>query len=234
MLQPWRISPGVNTQSDQERSFAVSRSQGEVELDKPASVATVRHMPATQNYQAIRAKLFAIVQRRLERIQVEVTHSERWNRPCATFTWSGFAGLLPEERFQRLARVIPEEFRNTKMAGFVWLELAPGESLEQFLALPRSEDVADREDDIYRSLVRVGFFRRLAEALSSSPEDVCAGDFAHTVEIIDSDAGAESGATATVTAEDAKLTFIRLGVYCDCQVNRCAEPAMSKQHAGAA
>ena len=54
---------------------------------------------------------------------VAVAYSRRWNRKCATFCWSGFSGLLPEERFHRLVGVIPEEFRKSRMAGLVWLEM---------------------------------------------------------------------------------------------------------------
>ena len=59
---------------------------------------------------------------------LEVGRSERWNRTCVTFRWAGFAKLLPEERFHRLTKAIPEGFRESRMRGFVWLELAPDDS----------------------------------------------------------------------------------------------------------
>ena len=49
-----------------------------------------------------------------------------------------------------VSAVIPTDFREQKMAGFVWLELAQGESVEEFLKLPRSEDIADREAEIFK------------------------------------------------------------------------------------
>jgi len=161
-------------------------------------------------------------------IDVRVAHSDRWKRPCATFCWDGFVGLLPEERFQRLATVLSEDFRATRMQGVVWVELAAGESVEAFLKLPRSEDVGDREEEIYRRLSQGGFFELLAKQLGTAPKRTCGGDFRETALAI------ERGTAIDVNLVDAKLVFIRHGVFCDCQVLQGAQPALAKRHAGAA
>jgi hypothetical protein len=131
---------------------------------------------------------------------------------CATFRWTGFKGLLTEERFHRLTTVIPADFRNTRMKGFAWLELAPGEDVDEVLAMPRSEDVAAREKDIRKKLDKAGFLDALGEALGEKPQEECGGDFAHTVSVLKAKKWSEKDII------DAKLVFIRGGIYCDCQV----------------
>jgi hypothetical protein len=154
-------------------------------------------------------------------ITVAVEYSRRWSRDCVTFCWPGFSDLLPEERFHRVVGVIPEEFRTTHMAGLVWLELAPGETVEEYLKLPRSEDVAN-EDELWLALERVEFFRLLGEALGSSPEARCAGDFGLTVSVL------STCNLSPAQIRDAKLLFIRHGVFCDCQVIPIARPALTR------
>ena len=156
-------------------------------------------------------------------VTVAVEHSRRWSRNCVMFCWSGFAGLLPEERFHRVVRVIPDGFRTSRMAGLVWLELAPGEMVEEYLKLPRSEDVVN-EDELWSALDRAEFFRLLGEALGSSPERRCAGDFRLTTAVL-----AERNHSPD-QIRDTKLLFIRHGVFCDCQVIPTARPAPTKLH----
>lgn len=161
-------------------------------------------------------------------ITVDAGISERWNRPSVTFIWEGFRSLLPEERFQRLTRAIPESYRTENMQGRIWLELAPDESIEDFLAFPRSEDVEPREGEIFRTLNRGGFFDLLAKAMGGNPERTCASDFAFALASIERSKG------IGVSSDDVKLIFIRQGVYCDCQVLESARPALAEMYAGAA
>jgi len=189
---------------------------------------TLFAMPQRTNNRRLEAELTDFVGPKMPSITVEVGLSERWKRMCVTFRWDGFAGLLPEERFHRLVRVIPEPFRQEKLAGFVWLELTPDETIDEFLAFERSEDVADRESDIYAALVKSGFFDRLAKALGPSPDKTCGGDFAEAIAALSTKSG------AAVTATDAKLVFIRHGVYCDCQVLQSAQPGLADLYAGVA
>ncbi|MCH9003477.1 MAG: hypothetical protein IIC02_12975 [Planctomycetes bacterium] len=172
--------------------------------------------------------LVALLARSFPGMTVEARHSKRWDRMCLTFRWSGFAGLLPEERFQRLLGVISESFRDERLSGCVWLELAQGETIDQFLKMPRSEDVADREQAIFADLQERGFFDALRQAMKPTPTKACKGDFSRT-------GGALSkGRSADKVTQDAKLLFIRHGAYCDCQVLGEVEPALSKLSVGAA
>ena len=159
-------------------------------------------------------------------ITVSAGMSERWDRPCVLFRWSGFADMLPEERFHRLVQAIPAEFRQSRLAGFIWLELAPGETVPAFLKLPRSEDVADQEEAIFDRLVDAKFFDRLAASLGKRPTVRCQGDFSETDKVL-----SHAGPSHT---RDAKLLFIRHGVYCDCQVLQTVQPELAKLFAGAA
>lgn len=176
----------------------------------------------------LEAELAAILGPRFPGMTITTGHDDRWDRKCATFRWSGFNDLLPEERFRRLVSVIPDGFRTSRMSGVVWLELAPDETVEEYLRLPRSEDVADKQRDVYTDLIRVGFFDLLGKELGPSPETRCAGDFTLSAAVL------SEGKCSADKIRDAKLTFIRHGVYCDCQVIPGAQPALAKLHAGAA
>ena len=185
-------------------------------------------MPQKHANRKLEMELVAKLARAFPGMTVEVGRSERWNRMCVTFRWVGFADLLPEERFQRLVAVLPEGFRKTKLDGFVWLEFRPTETFEEFLKLPRSEDVADREEAIYGGLLRAGYFGALRESLGPAPEKNCAGGFSKTVELLSGEQYIPS------KIREAKLLFIRHGVYCDCQVLESVQPALEHRHAGAA
>ncbi len=159
-------------------------------------------------------------------IEVEIGQNPRWQRRCVTFRWGGFADLLPEERFHRLVRAIPEEYRVAKLAGAVWLELAPNETVDQFLQQPRSEDVAERESAIYGRLIEAGLFGRLESAMQPAPDRACAGDFSRTRSILSDKGFGEED------LRDAKLSLIRHGAYCDCQVLLTARPEFSRTYPG--
>ena len=177
-----------------------------------------------EDYREIEIELRGLLSGSFPGIEVEAQRSSRWDRPCVTFCWPGFAGLLPEERFHRLVQVIPEDFRKRKLAGFVWLELAPAETADVFLAYPRSEDIAEDEQDIYAALLRTGFFDSLRAIMGAQPAQRCAGGFTLTAEALTA-----QGLAATRIC-DAKLMFIRLGVYCDCQVLEHAQADLAKRY----
>ncbi len=158
-------------------------------------------------------------------ITVEVVHSERWNRMSVIFRWSGFADLLPEERFQRLVSVIPDSFRASRLAGFVWLELAPNESIDVFLKHPRSEDVVEREGEIYARLSKASFFAGLKKSMGRSPQKACGGDFARVAEVL------SAAGWSAEAIRDTKLVFIRHGAYCDCQIVETVAAALREHYA---
>lgn len=185
-------------------------------------------MKAKGTHESLQRELLDMLSAKFPGISVEVESTSRWNRPCVTFCSAAFDGLLPEERFHRLVAVIPTDFREKHMAGFVWVELAKGESLDQFLKLPRSEDVASRERDIYGSLARVKFFDLLSEALGSSPEKRCGGDFRELDRIL------QSKRLSAEAIRDAKLLLIRHRAFCDCQILLTAQSELARLFADAA
>ena len=190
--------------------------------------AHVGCMGNMKDKQAIAGELAQLLTKSFPGIAVQMEHSPRWNRDCVTFQWEGFAGLLPEERFHRLTKSIPDGFREEKLAGLVWLELAPGETVEEFLRLPRSEDIARKERTIYAGLHNADFFGVLNQVLGAAPDKKCAGGFTETERVLST---LKLGPHGT---QDAKLIFIRHHAFCDCQVLLTAQQALADAHAGAA
>jgi hypothetical protein len=181
-------------------------------------------MPPRISDKQVAAELVEMLQPDHAGIEVEIGQHPRWQRRCVTFRWSGFSELLPEERFFHLVKSIPEDFRVEKLAGAVWLELTPGETVDQFLGYPRSEDVAEREPQIYRRMMRTHLFPALAGAMGTSPDKSCGGHFAETRAIL-----TEKGWKDDEVRE-AKLVFIRHRAFCDCQVLTTAQAALAELH----
>jgi|CXWL01.1.fsa_nt_gi hypothetical protein len=185
-------------------------------------------MKPAATFETLKRELAATLSAKFPGISIEVAHSAKWNRPCVTFTSRDFANLLPEERFHRLVAAIPTEFREQKMAGFVWLELAEGETVEKFLKLPRSEDIADREAEIYGQLASAKFFDSLAESMGTSPDKRCGGDFRELIRIL------SARKLSAENVRDARLLMIRYRAYCDCQILLTAMPELARLFANAA
>jgi len=168
--------------------------------------------PRTTDVAAVERELRAMLAPAFDGITIEIAHAPRWNRMAATFTWPGFNGLLPEERFHRLMTVIPEGFKNERMAGFIWLELAPGETIDELLKMPRSDDIAERELEIHDKLSHLGFFDQLGSALRPLPQKQCKSNFHFAISVL---AGLNYDDTGVF---DAKLLFIRHHAFCDCAI----------------
>ena len=151
----------------------------------------------------LESELNGLVASAFPTMTVEVAQSDRWNRMCVTFRWAGFTSLLPEERFHRLARVIPEDFRQSRLRDVVWLELADGETVDAYLKLPRSEDLGDREAGVYRELIAARFFESLRTKMGGNAEKSCRGGFENT------DAVLSARKRSAAKIRDAKLLFIR-------------------------
>jgi len=185
-------------------------------------------MAGDADHRALERDLLHLLEGRFPGIGVEVAHSARWGRMSVTFRWSGFADLLPEERFHRLVTALPAQVREQRLLGFVWLELSPKETVEQFLKLPRSEDMADREAAVYAGLKKAHFFEELAMALGASPEAKCPGNFSRSAAIL------SRNHYSPAKLRDAKLAFIRRGAYCDCQALLTAQQLLAELYTGAA
>jgi hypothetical protein len=177
-------------------------------------------MPRKASHSTLQKQLHEMLCSSFPGMTIEVEHSTRWDRTCLTFRWAGFAGTLPEERFRRLLIAIPPEFREKKLAGAVWLELAPEESIDEYLALPRSEDIADREGPVARRLIKADFFRALEKRLAPLPVEQSMADLTATRELL-----SELGWSDT-DCRDACLLLIRHGAYSDCDVLLEAKPSI--------
>jgi hypothetical protein len=151
-------------------------------------------------------------------IDVQVEHSQRWNRPCFTFRWSGFEGLLLEERFRLIARLIPPDYFEQHCQGAVWLELTPKETVESYLAQPRSEDIDDQLPAIWRMLNQMNFFAALEDELCRIPFSECPDDFSITRRVF------AAMNTADERVRDALLAFMRHQAYTDWEVLRQVRP----------
>lgn len=184
-------------------------------------------MPPEKSSASLQSELTQLLSGKFPGIDVEVSHAAKWNRPCVTFRCPLFERLLPEERYHRLVGVIPAEFRDDRLAGFVWVELVAGESLEDYLKLPRSEDVAGREKQIFKELAKVKLFASLAESMGASPDKTCSGDFRAMDRLLSARRFSKS------KLRDAKLLMIRHHAFCDCQVLLTAQPELTRLFADA-
>jgi hypothetical protein len=151
-------------------------------------------------------------------IKITVALSPRWKRLCLEFRWNGFANLLPEERFRLMAKHVPPEFVARNCADAVWVELTPAESIEEYLKLPRSEDVADRAAAILKSLSDSDFFAALEDELVRVPPADCPDDFTFSRRVL----SAKSATPAEV--RDACLVFMHHRAYNDWEVLREVRP----------
>ena len=177
-------------------------------------------MAATTATPDLRVDLIALLGKTCPGIDISIRHSDRWNRSAIEFRWEGFAGLLPEERFRRIMGALPDHFYETRMQGLVCLELVPGEELEAYLALPRSEDVVQDEPRLARRLLKANFFDKLEAKLGPSPMDACSGGLQGTRQLLG------SLRFSAVQVERACLVLIRHRSYCDCEVLMRARPEL--------
>lgn len=156
-------------------------------------------------------------------ITVEVAHSDRWNRTCFTFRWAGFDELLLEERFRLVAKQIPPDYFARHCQGAVWCEMTPEETLDDFLAQPRSEDVADRLPEIWAMLNGLDFFPVLEDELVRIPLGSAPDDFTVTRRVL-----AARGASRE-RVRDALLAFMHCQAYTDWEVLRTVRSRAEKE-----
>ncbi len=171
-----------------------------------------------KTYKQIAADLLGFLAQSCPAIDVTVGRSERWGRTCLTFRWEGFRGLLLEERFRRIARLIPQDYFESHCRDAVWLELAPDETIDNFLAQPRSEDVDSRLPAIWKMLRDCSFFAALEDELVRIPPGACPDDLSVSRRVL-----AAKSLTAD-EARDACLAFIRKEAYNDWEVLQKVRP----------
>lgn len=172
----------------------------------------------TKSHAQVRKDLAAFFKEKCPGSEVAVEQSDRWKRRCITVTWKGFAGLLLEERFRLVAKLVPADYFRANCADAVWLELTPGESIESYLAQPRSEDVDDRLDEIWKALGGIRFFEALEDELVRIPPNQASDDLSVSRRVL-----AAKKASADLQ-RDALLAFMRQQAYNDWEVLREVRP----------
>ncbi len=180
-------------------------------------------MPQNKSHAQLAKDLKSFVGDACPGVTVEVDHATRWQRTCFTFRWEGFAGLLLEERFRLVAKLIPPDYFERHCRGVVWLELTPDESVDDYLAQPRSEDVDDRLPEIWRQLADRSFFTALEDELVRVPFSRCPDDFTYTKRVMD------AKKVSPDLRRDALLAFMRQTAYTDWEVLRKVRPLVEKQ-----
>lgn len=176
------------------------------------------------NFDNIKQQLHTFLKPAFGGIEIDVSHSPRWDRLALTLTHADFARWLPEQRFKKIVQRIPPEFFEEHLAGAVWFELAPGQTQDDLLKARRSEDVADDEPKLARALFDKTFFDALKTALGESPIETCGGDFTETNQVL-----AKVGLDGD-GQQDTCLMFILNQAYCDCEVLLAAGPALAQRY----
>lgn len=175
-------------------------------------------MSPQSDHAQIEQQLHKLLDAHCPDIHIHVAVSPRWNRLCLEFRWNRFTGLLPEERFRLLAKHVPPEFITRNCADAVWVELTPDESIDDYLKLPRSEDVAGRAKAILQDLTERDFFAALEDELVRVPPADCPDDFTISKRVL----AAKNASPAEV--RDACLVFMHHRAYNDWEVLREVRP----------
>lgn len=173
-------------------------------------------MPTKNQVETRRRTLVQLLEPAMKGVSVDVSATSRWNRPMVTVRWAGFSGLLAEQRFRRVMRCIPQDALERDFRGMVWFELTPGETVEDYLKMPRSEDVRAQAERLLTELRQKKFFDRL-RALNAASD--CGDDFTRVRKVL------RALRYSVAQTERMCLAMLSLGRYCDCEVlELSAEP----------
>ncbi|MFH1418419.1 MAG: hypothetical protein ABII12_09070 [Planctomycetota bacterium] len=161
----------------------------------------------------VQAELQAYLSVAFGEVTVRIGEDIHYKGTNLVITSPVFKGLFPEQRFHHVVRAVPPEFYDRYLrSGVVWFELAPGESATDLMKMPRSDDVAVREDEIVRRLGDVDFAQKLESKLDGRPERASVTDFRDSRRILAKAGLSEEEVTS------ACLLLIRRGAFCDAQV----------------
>ncbi|MCC7290845.1 MAG: hypothetical protein IT449_02150 [Phycisphaerales bacterium] len=168
-------------------------------------------MPAALKLDHVERVLKELLATAMPGATINVQPPSRWKRPVVVIRWDGFSGLLAEQRFRRVMQRIPTATLERDLHGLIWFELTPAEQIEDYLKMPRSEDVAERADVIIRQAAAKGVFEKLEKALGDDPAGACGGDFALLMK------AQKTLKVAAKPAQELCLALIQKGAYCDCE-----------------
>jgi len=179
-------------------------------------------MPSSRSLDRVRHLVAEHVVASLEGAEAEVKPPGRWKRPTVLIRWKGFAGLLAEQRFRLVLQRIPQDVLEGGLAGLIWFELAPGETVDDYLKMPRSEDVAQDAPGLVAELKKKGFSEALRQELGRKPTASCKDNFTRSRNVLKG-LGFGDGPTA-----DSLLALIHQGAYCDCEALSLTAPDPAK------
>jgi hypothetical protein len=180
-------------------------------------------MAKAKSHAELAEQLKSYVEQGCPGVAVEVATSPRWKRTCFTFRWEGFRGLLLEERFRLVAKQIPPDYFAANCREAVWCEMTPEETLDEFLAQPRSEDMAGRLKDVWKTLDRLNFFPVLEDELVRIPAGQAPDDFTVCKRVL------AARQASPEEARDALLAFMHCQAYTDWEVLRQVRPQAERE-----
>lgn len=164
-------------------------------------------------YVDVQSQLQAFLAAAFGEVKVEIGDNIHYRGTNVVVTSPAFAGLLPEQRYYHIVRAIPPDFYEMYLrGGVVWFELAPGESAQQYMRMPRSEDVVAEEDRILANLSRIDFFDKLQRRLAAEPPATGLGGFRAARALL------AEARMSEKQIENACLLFIHLGAYDDADI----------------
>ena len=166
----------------------------------------------SRNLAAIENQLQSVMSAAFKEAKVKVGDGIHYKGCNIVITSPDFAGLLPEQRFHHVAHALPADLYEQLRSGYVWFELAPGEPAEQYMKMPRSEDIAAHDGAIQQRLMKEKFFKKFEEQLRASRRAASKLDFVLARKVL-----AEAGWSPDETTR-ACLFFIRHGGHCDADV----------------
>lgn len=174
-----------------------------------------------KDYGRVRGLLQQALERRFDDVSVAVGDDLHYPGTNIVITSRAFEGLLAEQRFHHVVRAIPadvyDEFLRT---GVVWFELTPDETGRDLMKMPRSSDVAPRQEAIRQRLASIGFVDRFMAALGPEPGRASDIRFDAVCRVLREARCPEDEVT------DVCLYMILLGAYCDTHVAREALPKL--------
>ncbi len=183
-------------------------------------------MLAKKDFQRVQQSLQNHLRERFEDAEVTIGENIHYKGVNVVVTSAAFKGLLAEQRFHHVGRAIPKDFYEEHLQrGVVWFELAPGETGQDLMKMPRSSDVKNKQDEIKRRLHKAKFFEKLQAKFASNRQSASVTDFSATRQLLK-----EAGLNEQEIT-DACLFLMLNTAYSDAQVLVDLSPKMSAESA---
>ncbi len=151
-------------------------------------------------------------------IRIEPWKEDR-TREAIYFEEKKFAVLYPMQRYHYLIHLIPKDFYDQHLSESVWVELAPGESVDD-LQFPDEDLIKSISPDVLRALERSGFFTGLDDLMSPAggavEPEVCHGDFRHAKRVLAEKGFGERDGIDEIF--DICHVLMDSGANCDCEI----------------